>query len=277
MTAQEAAALEGTEAKYVAERAKPSDVNAADPNCVKFQFGCGYNNFWIDRGSKVVTINGEKRTSLLIDPPNGKVPDLTERRRKEIAAQRAGRGPSDGPETRTLSDRCLLAFGSSSGPPMLPVLYNNHYQIVQNKDHVVILVEMVHDARIIRLGGKHLPASVPKWMGDSVGRWEGDTLVVETTNFNAQQSFRGSTPSMKVTERFTPTGPGSLLYRFTVEDPAAFTRPFTGEVPVYSTSDTIYEYACHEGNYAMPGILGGAREAEKNGTAPPPAPAVDED
>jgi hypothetical protein len=155
---------------------------------------------------------------------------------------------------------------------MLPVLYNNHYQIVQNRDHLLILVEMIHDARIIRIGGKRLPASVPQWMGDSIARWDGDTLVVETTNFNAQQSFRGSTPAMQVTERFTRTAPDTILYRFTVQDPAAFTRPFSGEVPLYRTSEAIYEYACHEGNYAMPGILAGAREAEKNGTVSQPAP-----
>ena len=276
LTAQEAAKIEGTEARYVAERAQPSDLNAPNPNCTNFQFGCGYNNFWIDRGNSVVSINGEKRTSLLIDPPNGKLPALTAQRRQELAARRANRGASDGPETRTLSDRCLLSFGSSSGPPMLPVLYNNHYQIVQERDHVMILVEMIHDARIVRLNGKPLPKSVPKWMGDSVGRWEGDTLVVETTNFNEQQNFRGSTPTMKVTERFTRTGPDTILYRFTVEDPAAFTRPFSGELPLNRTPEAIYEYACHEGNYAMPGILAGAREAERNGTAPPPGPATDE-
>jgi len=275
LTAQEAAAIEGTEAKYVADRAKPSDLNAPNPNCSNFQFGCGYNNFWIDRGSKVVTIAGEKRNSLIIDPPNGKIPPLTAQRREQLDARRGTRGPSDGPETRTLSDRCLLAFGSSSGPPMLPVLYNNHYQIVQNRDHVMILVEMIHDARIIRLGGKRLPAGIQHWMGDSVGHWEGDTLVVETTNFNTQQNFRGSTPAMKVTEHFTRTGPDTILYRFTVADPAAFTRSFTGEVPLYRTPEAIYEYACHEGNYALPGILAGAREAEKNGTAQ--APAADED
>jgi hypothetical protein len=274
LTTAEAAAIEGTEAKYVAERAKPSDVNAPNPNCTNFQFGCGYNNFWIDRGSKVVTIDGEKRSSLIIDPPNGKIPALTAQRRRELDARRGTRGPSDGPETRTLSDRCLLSFGSSSGPPMLPVLYNNHYQIVQNRDHVMILVEMIHDARIVRLRGKPLPAGIKPWMGDSVGRWEGDTLVVETTNFNEQQNFRGSTAAMKVTERFTRTGPATILYRFKVEDPAAFTDSFSGEVPLYLTPEAIYEYACHEGNYALPGILAGAREAEKNGT--PQAPAVDE-
>lgn len=263
LTAEEARKIEGAEAEYVENAAKPSDLNKANPDCTNFQFGCGYNNFWIDRGSRVITVDGEKRSSILIEPANGKVPALKPERQKQLAAVRATRGASDGPETRTLSDRCLLAFGSSSGPPMLPVLYNNHYQIVQNKDTVVILVEMIHDARIIRLNGQHAPKSMRKWMGDSVGHWEGDTLVVETTHFHEQQSFRGSTPSMKVTERFTRTGANELLYRFTVEDPDAFTAPFTGELPFYSTDEAIYEYACHEGNYALPGILAGEREKEK--------------
>jgi hypothetical protein len=277
LTAEEAQKIEGAEATYVANAARPSDLNKANPDCSSFQFGCGYNNFWIDRGSQVVTMNGEKRSSLIIDPPNGRIPSLTKERQQALAAQRRTRSANDGPETRTLSDRCLLAFGSSSGPPMLPVLYNNHYQIVQSKDTVVILVEMVHDARVVRLGGKHNPANVPKWMGDSIGRWEGDTLVVETTNFVAQQSFRGSTVSMKVTERFTPAGPGIMHYRFTVEDPAAFTRSFTGELPMYRTDEQIYEYACHEGNYALPGILAGAREQEKSGKAEAAGPARDEE
>ncbi|MBC7984039.1 MAG: hypothetical protein H7Y02_09300, partial [Candidatus Obscuribacterales bacterium] len=157
LTAAEVRQIEGTEAEYVQNAAKPTDLTdakKANPDCTAFQFGCGYNNFWIDRGSKVVTVNGEKRSSIVIDPPNGKIPPLTAARQKALADQRRGRGRFDGPETLQLAERCLLAFGSSSGPPMLPVLYNNHYQIVQSKDTVVILVEMVHDARVVRIGGK---------------------------------------------------------------------------------------------------------------------------
>jgi hypothetical protein len=172
----------------------------------------------------------------------------------------------DGPEARPLGERCLLAFGSSSGPPMLPVLYNNHYQIVQSKDSVMILVEMVHDARIVRLGGQHVASAVRKWMGDSIGRWEGETLVVETTNFTDQESFRGTTRDARVIERFTRVAPDKIHYRFTIEDPQAFTLPFTGELPFHRTDDPIYEYACHEGNYALRGILAGAREQEKAAT-----------
>jgi hypothetical protein len=265
LTAEEAAKIEGSEAAYVADRAKPTDLDKAQPNCVNFQFGCGYNMFWIDRGSQVITVNGEKRSSVLVDPPNGKIPPLTPERQKFLAQRRGAHGSFDGPEARPLSDRCLLAFGSSSGPPMLPVLYNNHYQIVQTRDHIMIMVEMVHDARIVRLGSTHVPADVRKWMGDSVGHWEGDTLVVETTRFTDYEGFRGATPNVVITERFTRSGPDTIDYRFKVDDPQAFTRSFSGELPFNRTDEPIYEYACHEGNYALPGILAGAREDEKSG------------
>jgi hypothetical protein len=265
LTPQESARLEGAEASLVSNSAKPTDLNQALPgDCKDFGRGCGYNNFWLDRGSQVVTIDGEKRTSLLIDPPDGKIPPLTAERRQHMAARtRQIRENYDGPEARPLGERCLLAFGSSSGPPMLPVLYNNHYQIVQSKDAIMILVEMVHDARIVRLAGKHVASNVRKWMGDSIGHWEGDTLVVETTNFTDYESFRGTTRNARVIERFTRVAPDQIHYRFTIEDPQAFTRSFTGELPLHRTDDPIYEYACHEGNYALRGILAGAREQEK--------------
>jgi hypothetical protein len=270
LTAEEARKIEGAESDYVANAAKPSDPNKKEVAgvCTNFQFGCGYNNFWIDRGSQVVDINGEKRSSILIDPPNGKIPPLTTQRQKQLGEFRRTHVRYDGPETLTLAERCLLSFGSSSGPPMLPVLYNNHYQIVQNKNTVMILVEMVHDARIVRLNGEHVPGAVRKWMGDSVGHWDGDTLVVETTNFTDKEGFRGSTENAKVIERFTRVAPDKIDYKFTFEDPAAFTRSFSGEVPFYLTRDQIYEYGCHEGNYALPGILAGAREQERLGKKP---------
>jgi hypothetical protein len=262
LTSEEATRLEGAEASLVSNSAKPTDLQKQLPgDCKDFGRGCGYNNFWLDRGSQVVTIDGEKRTSLLIDPPNGKIPPLTVERQKSLAAR--PRQSFDGPEARPLGERCLLAFGSSSGPPMLPVLYNNHYQIVQSEDAVMILVEMVHDARVVRLGGTHVASNVRKWMGDSIGRWEGETLVVETTNFTDHESFRGATRDARIVERFTRVAPDQIHYRFTVEDPQAFTQPFTGEMPFYRTADPIYEYACHEGNYALRGILAGAREQER--------------
>jgi hypothetical protein len=157
---------------------------------------------------------------------------------------------------------------------MLPVMYNSHYQIVQNRDSVMIHIEMVHDARIIRLGGQHSPEHLRKWMGDSIGRWEGDTLVVETTHFNPVQPIQigqGATyrsipvsPGLKVMERFTRVGPRTIKYEFTVEDPDTFSTAWRGEIPFHATDQPIYEYACHEGNYALPGILAGAREEEKS-------------
>jgi hypothetical protein len=263
ITETEAHELEGAEAAYNAAADAPSDLTKPAPATCRSGSGptCGYNNFWIDRGVQVAIVNGERRSSLIVDPPNGKAPLTPERQR--YVAERRLRQNFDGPEARPLGERCLLAFGSSSGPPMLPVLYNNHYQVVQTQDAVVILVEMVHDARIIRLQGRPAPKSVPKWMGDSVGRWEGDTLVVETTNFTPHESFRGGTPEARIVERFRRTAPDRIEYRFTVEDPNAFTQAWSGEIPFHRTEDPIYEYACHEGNYALPGILAGAREEEK--------------
>jgi hypothetical protein len=267
LTAEQAAKLEHSEVEYNAERAKPTDLSKPDEfaTCRSGSGAtCGYNNFWLDRGQQVTTINGEKRTSLIVEPSNGKVPPLTPARQKEVASRiQTMRSNYDGPEARPLGERCLLAFGSSSGPPMLPVLYNNHYQIVQNRDTVVILVEMVHDARIVRLGGKHAPSNVRKLMGDSIGRWEGNTLVVETTNFTEKEAFRGATEDVKVTERFTRVSPDTIEYRFTIDDPRAFTQPWSGEIAMHRTDEMMYEYACHEGNYALPGILAGAREQEK--------------
>jgi hypothetical protein len=236
----------------------------------------GYNGFWLDPGLNVIRIDGVARSSIIIDPPNGRVPPLTDagkKRLSEINARSKRFGEFDHPEMRPLSDRCLLSFGSNAGPPMLPnYFYNNNYTIVQTKDHVMIMSEMVHDVRIIHLNRTtRLPASVRPWLGDSIGRWEGDTLVVETTNIHPMQleqtsilwAYRGATDNLKVTERFTRTGPDTILYRFTMEDPATFTAPFTGELPFTKIDEMIYEYACHEGNYAMENILGGERAREK--------------
>jgi hypothetical protein len=251
---------------------KPTDpklnVQEVNKSCEVKGFsgvGCGYNNFWVDPGTKLIDINGEKRISMLVDPPNGRMPAILPAAQARNSASRAkfsGLGDSPGPEARSLGERCILSFGSSAGPPMIPLLYNNNYQIVQTRDTVTILVEMVHDARIIRIGGGHLPRSIRKWMGDSVGHYEGNTLVVETINFPEQQSFRGASPNVKVTERFTRIAPNKILYRFTVDDPATFTQPFSGEVAM-NAGEGWYEYACHEGNYAMPGILADERAKER--------------
>jgi hypothetical protein len=236
----------------------------------------GYNGFWLDPGLRVIRIDGVARSSIIVDPPDGRLPPLTAAGKQRLAGlvARAKRfGEFDHPEVRPLSDRCLLSFGSNAGPPMLPnYFYNNNYTIVQTKDHVMIMSEMVHDVRIIRLGAtEHLPSQVRPWLGDSIGRWEGDTLVVETTNIHpvqvAQTSilwpYRGASDELKVIERFTRTGPDTLRYQFTMEDPASFTAPFTGELPFTRLDEMIYEYACHEGNYALSNILSGARAEER--------------
>ncbi|MEX1033574.1 MAG: hypothetical protein WDZ30_09455 [Cellvibrionaceae bacterium] len=259
------------------ERMKAMDSRPTDPDAPPPTAGQGvggYNVFWMDPGTRVVQVNGEYRTSIISSPKDGQVP-YSEQGRKaftETYGRRSSQVGFDGPEIRGLGERCLVGFGSTGGPPMLPVLYNNHYQIVQTPDHVMIMVEMNHDARIIRLDDAHRPAAMKPWLGDSVGHWEGDTLVVETINFHPGQTVRAATrhrlyvpATAKITERFTRTGPDSILYQFTVEDEEAYTQPWTGEMPMYATDKHIYEYACHEGNHSLPGILGGARQEEREG------------
>lgn len=222
-----------------------------------------FNTLFLDMGSELARVDGMKRTSLIIDPPDGRVPALTPEADRRRKTHTPGFGKAS---ERPLEERCLMAVGPAAGPPMVPARYNSNYQIIQAPGVVMIFAEMVHDVRIIRLGGTHAPAHVRQWLGDSVGHWEGDTLVVETTNFNDQTEFRGASPEMRVTERFRRVDAKTLLYRATVEDPGAFTKPWTIEYPFRATSDPLYEYACHEGNYALSGILAGARRAD--GEAP---------
>jgi hypothetical protein len=222
----------------------------------------GYNALFVDHGTELARVDGVKRTSLIIDPPDGKVPPITAEARARNAAMMRSMGRFDSVKDRPLGERCLTSFGSSSGPPMLPVLYNNNYQIVQTPGNIVILVEMVHDARIIRMNGTHAPPSVRQWFGDSIGKWDGDTLVVDTTNFTDKTRFRGSSENLHVVERFTRTDQNTILYRVTLDDPTTFSKAWTVEYPFVATKGPIYEYACHEGNYAMGDILGGARKAD---------------
>lgn len=225
----------------------------------------GYNNFWLDPGERVAVVDGQRRSSLIIDPPNGRIPPLTAEARARQQARlkmMAGRGQYDHPEFRPLAERCLLSFGPTT--PLIPnYFYNNNIQIVQTPDHVMILMEMVHDARIVRMNATHLPKHIRPWMGDSIGRWEGDTLVVDTTNFPPQQNFRGASANLHVIERFRRVDANTINYRFTVEDPTTFTAPFSGEIPFRAMDELIYEYACHEGNYALANVLSGARNEEK--------------
>ena len=220
-----------------------------------------YNEAWFERGT---TIMPNLRTSIVVDPADGRVPALTSLARGEAAARAAvQQRPPEGPEDFALPVRCLV--WPTSGPPMVPGPYNNNYQIVQTREYVAIDVEMIHDMRIIPLDGRpHLPPSIRQWMGDSVGHWEGDTLVVDTTNFTDKTHFRGSDRNLHVVERFTRTGADTLRYRFTIDDPSAFTRPWTGEIIMTKAPGPLYEYACHEGNYSMANMLAGARAQEKS-------------
>jgi hypothetical protein len=216
-----------------------------------------YNDFWWDRGTKVVAT---RQTSLVVDPPNGRVPALTEEGQKRAAA-RARRG-YDSWEDRSLWERCI-----TRGLPMIPGPYNNNYQILQTPNHVVILHEMIHDARIIPLNGPagarpHISQNIRQWFGDSRGRWEGNTLVVDTTNFTGKANFRGSAEGLHLIERFTRVDADTVTYEFTIDDPTTFTKQWTVAIPMARTDEHIYEYACHEGNYGMVNLLKGARVQE---------------
>ena len=230
-----------------------------------------YNNYWWDADSKRAP---NFHTSLIIDPPDGKVPPLTAQAQRIADTDRAysREHPADGPEDRPLMERCLLF--PMTGPPMLPSFYDNHqygpltvnYQFVQAPGYVTILVEVNHDVRIIPLDNRpHLPPNVRQWMGDPRGHWEGNTLVVDTTNFTGKSKFRGADENLHLTERFTRKTPDVLLYEFAVDDPTAFTKPWKGEIPMIAEQGPIFEHACHEGNYGLAGILSGARAEEKQG------------
>jgi hypothetical protein len=220
-----------------------------------------YNDFWWDFGTNAVKTG---RTSLVVDPPNGRIPPLTAAAQKRAAERRErSERPAWGPEDRSIGERCILGF--NAGPPMTPSAYNNNVQIVQTPDYVVIHNEMVHNARVVPL--RRGPGAVPTWNGNAQGRWEGDTLVVETKGFLGQTSFGNSSPTLHLVERFTRTDADTLIYRFTVTDPSTWTQPWTAEVPMTRTDDQIFEYACHEANYGMENLLKGARFIEKEGAA----------
>jgi hypothetical protein len=217
-----------------------------------------YNDFWTERNNKVV---GSRRTSLIVDPPDGKIPRLTQeaKRNMEARAKYLKEHPLDGPEDLDLSMRCI-----TRGLPQLPAAYNNNHQIVQAPGYVAMLSERIHDARVIPLDGRpHLPPSIRTYMGDSRGHWEGDTLVVDTTNFTEKYSFRGSDKNLHLIERFTRVDADTINYEFTIDDPTAFTKPWTAQLPLQAIDSLVYEYACHEGNYGMTGALKGARVEEK--------------
>jgi len=230
--------------------------------------GRGYNAFWIDPGTTFGLVKGEYRTSWVVEPDNGRIPYSEQGQvlRREFREKFSG---NDGPEGRSLGERCLIGFGGTGGPPMLNVLYNNHYQFVQTPDYLMIMVEMNQDARIIPItepgSARHRPRELQQWLGDSIGWWEGDTLVVETVSLHPQQAGGGQIPLSdqgKIIERFSRYSESQILYEFEVQDPVYYTQSWRGEMSFNSSDSRIYEYACHEGNYGLPGILAGERRAE---------------
>ena len=226
----------------------------------------GYNGFWITPGDALAQMNGKYRTSLIVDPPDGKIPwreegqAVRQSQREELPM---GMAESDGPEGRTVSDRCLVSFASTA--PFMSSLYNNHMQIVQSPTHVVLLAEMVHNARIVAVDQEFRDLPYDKWLGDSIGYYEGDTLIVQTKNFNPWQVAKERLVSSNIllTERFSRVADDKLHYSFTIDDPELYTQPWTAEMPMY-TGEDLFEYACHEGNYAMRAILAGARRQESD-------------
>jgi hypothetical protein len=272
MTADEANVIEHGRAKAVADGNKPTDTtlttNQVNASCEVAGFsgvGCGYNSGWTDPGDTVMRVAGQPRTSYITSSADGRVPAA--RAGAVLAtspyARPANMAQNDNPEGRSLGERCIMSFGQSSGPVMQPQLYNSNYTFVQSRDAVAIQVEMVHDVRVVRLGVQHRKDGVRPWMGDSIGHYEGDTLVVETTNFPQAQAMRGAWSDLKVTERFTRVATDRILYRFTVEAPSVWDKPWGGEYEFGQAKGLVYEYACHEGNYALEGILAGARDEEK--------------
>jgi hypothetical protein len=282
LTKEEAAAIQRQNADRRARLLEPSDPNAPRraPGGGGLAVG-GYNDFWLDGGVKVV---GDRRTSLIIDPPNGRLPELKPGVARQVGSltedlplQRPVRVLSAGtsaagPEDRGLAERCLVGF--NTGPPMMPSGYNNQMHLLQNAEYVAILNEMNHDVRIIPLDGRPpLPSGVRQWAGSSRGRWEGDTLVVKSTNFTDRTaSFNpsiviaiGVGTTLNLTERFRRADANTLIYEFTVDDPSTFTRPFTAQIHMQRSDQSVYEYACHEGNYGLMSILRGARAEEAAG------------
>ncbi|MEQ9451989.1 MAG: hypothetical protein RJQ07_10440 [Pseudomonadales bacterium] len=239
----------------------------------------GYNAFWIDNGDQAFTVDGKFRTSIITAPADGRQPEMTLVGAAKLAERRKmrrpnsgtawwlaeeGPGPYDNPEMRPLAERCLLGFGPVAGPPMLPALYNNVKRIIQTDEYVMIMAEMVHDVRVVRMNAEHRPDSVRTWLGDSIGWWEGDTLVVETTNFKDQPALYNASSNLKVTEHFKRIDKDTLHYSFTVEDPTVWEEPWSGDYPWPATDEKLFEYACHEGNYALGNIMRGARILEQD-------------
>jgi hypothetical protein len=267
LTEEEAAKVQGAAETYRRAGDAPTAANVGAPTDKNTNLG--YNRFWTDPGTQVMRVKGEPRSSFLTTP-NGRVPARKAgapvvQRRVQLDETSAGGGPNDDPESRGLAERCIF-FPTTAGPVLRPTLYNNNYRFVQGRDTVAIQVEMPHDTKVVRIGGKHRTDGVRPWMGDSIGWYEGATLVVETINFHPQQEFYGASDKVKVTERFTRVADNRLLYQFTIDDPVTWEQPWGGEYEFWA-SEGIYEYACHEGNYGMHGILAGGREEDRRTAA----------
>lgn len=281
LTADEARSLEGEWAKALSaddeqlspdatvkeatDKFKNSKIVQFRPDLVSPASGGavgGYNTFWIDPGNHLVEINGEYRTSI-VTTPDGQIP----KRKAGAPVARPNTAPAsyDSYENRPLGERCLSFAGRNAGPPMLSNgYYNNNYQIMQTKDKVVILVEILHDVRVVRLNSQHRADGMRPSMGDSIGHYEGDTLVIETTNFPERENFMGSWKNLKVTEWFTRASPSKIVYRFQVDDPDSWDKPWGGEGVFNALKPgSVFEYACHEGNYALEHVLAGARMTER--------------
>jgi hypothetical protein len=266
LTPEEAAAFEASENKRLNRDLFDPEKGAPTAGYAPRAQGgvLSYNDFWYERGSKLTE---DRRTSLIVDPPDGRIP-FTAETRKRMAERGAknNSGRVDDFEEMSVADRCLLGF--NAGPPMVSGTYNNNLQIVQTPGYVVIMTEMVHEARIIPTDGR-AHGTLPRWTGDSRGHWEGDTLVVETLNFKRETSLQGSTANTKVVERFTRIDPKTIRYEFTVTDPTAYTQSWKAVEPLRAMDERLFEYACHEGNYGMAGVLRGARVKEKQAAAKP--------
>jgi len=251
-------------AQFQLETVAQLDKDQAGPDG-RIPLSGGYNEFWYDYGKQ---LTAGRRTSLIVDPPDGRIPSLTADASKRADARRTGLGRGAwGPEDRNTNERCITGF--NAGPPMNPSAYNNNMQLFQTADYVVILNEMVHDARVIPLDERsHLPTHVRQWHGDSRGHWDGDTLVVDTRNYTDKTNFRGSGKDAHLVERFTRVGPNALLYEYTIEDPASFGSHWSAAIPMRKNDAPLYEYACHEGNYGMHNLLISARSVEAAGELP---------
>ena len=250
------------EAKEVEKRAAQTEVEQTTPGTVS-DVHYDFTQFGLDRGQN--TFSHNLRTSLIFDPPDGRIPAMTpqgQKRAAEAVERRKRVGRWDSAESNDLDDRCLMMLGP--GPPMLNTGYNNNYRILQSPGYVMILVEMIHDVRIIPLDGRpHASATIRQWMGDPRGHWEGETLVVETTNFNGKNPLRDSSENMRVIERFTRVSDDTIQYTFTIEDESTWVRPWSAELPMKKSVGPIFEHACHEGNYGLYNTLAGARLEEK--------------